>query len=275
MKTLKLAFYALVLFAIGSLTSCGGGEPEDTGPKYNFERADSLPVGYLEKLGIVKTNIEVTAKLFAHMNDKGYTFNEGILLPAGKSFSGSSKQSLGIGAMGSDLVYAASFGQNQSAMNRMKGLTDLASSLGVGEAFDETLLSKMASDDSTLNKSVLLTKAYLTAKNQLFSDERAQYATFMVIGGWLEGLHIGCQMLKDNMGDPEIRVGFWEMTDTYGDVMQMCNVFESNPDMVKLTEQMHSLDATLGPIRGNAKKYTQEEVIALADAVSKLRSSLL
>lgn len=273
MKHLNLHLIVLALAAI--ITSCGG-EPEQTGPKYNFERADSLPSGYLEELGIVKTNIEVTAKLFARMNEQGYAFNESALLPAGKNYSGSSKQAMGIGATGSDLVYAASYGQNQSAMDRMKGLVSIAGSLGVGEAFDEELLGKMASDDTTINKSVLLTKAYLKAKDQLFSDERAQYATFMVVGGWIEGLHIGCQALKGKeITDQEIKIGFWELCNGYGNVLHMCEVFQSNQEMTGIAAQLKEIGPQLEAVRKNAKKYNDANVTALADAVSKIRGSLI
>ena len=122
------------------IISCGGEEIKDTGPKYNYEKADSLPSGYLEELGVVKTNIESSAQLFKHMNKKGYAYNDGAMLSASKSFSGSSKQAMGIGAIGSDLVYSASFAQTQSAMDRMKGLLSTASALGVAEAFDEELI---------------------------------------------------------------------------------------------------------------------------------------
>lgn len=255
------------------ITSCGGGEEAPTGPKYNFEKADSLPSGYLEELGIVKTNIEVTAHLYSHMNDKGYSFNESVMMSAGKSFSGSTKQAMGIGAIGSDLVFAASFGQNQSAMDRMKGLLNTANSLGVAEAFDEELMTKMASDDSTINKSVLLTKSYLKAKDQLFSEERAQYATFMIIGGWIEGLHISCQMLKDDIKDRDIKLGFWEMVSSYDSVKHLCGVFKNNSDMQALSEKLHNLDGVLAPIRKNAKKYSEDDVKALAEEVAKLRNS--
>jgi hypothetical protein len=274
MKSIKRLFLAAIPLSL-SIASCGGGEAESTGPKYNYEKADSLPAGYLEELGVVKTNIEMTAQLYNHMNEKGYAFNESILLSSGKSFSGSSKQAMGIGAIGSALVYAASFGQNQSAMDRMKGLMGAANGLGVSEAFDEELLTKMASDDSTINKSILLTKSYLKAKDQLFSDERAQYATFMIIGGWVEGLHIGCQMLKDEIKDDEIRVGFWEMANSINSVQHLCQVFSSNPEMTKLSEDLNSLNPLIQPIRKNAKKYTTEHVAALADAVDKIRNSQL
>jgi hypothetical protein len=273
---MKYPKFSLVLLSASVLliSSCGGGEEEhSTAPKYNFEKADSLPSGYLEELGIVKTNIEVTAKLYQHMNEKGYAFNESFLLSPSKSFSGSSKQAMGIGAIGSDLIFAASFGQNQSAMDRMKGLLGAAGSLGVAEAFDEELMSKMASDDSTINKSVLLTKAYLKAKDQLFSVERAQYATFMIIGGWIEGLHVSCQMLKGDLKDNEIKLGFWEMVSSIESVQHLCRVFESNAEMTKLGEDLKTLNPLLMPIKKHAKKYKVEDVAALADAVAELRNS--
>jgi len=276
MKKPNLLFHLAPILAIALLSSCGGGEAESTGPKYNFERADSLPQGYLEELGVVKTNIEVTAKLFSQMNDKGYAFNSSAMLSPGKNYSGSTKQAMGIGATGSDLVFAASYGQTQSAIDHMKGLINLANSLGVGEAFDETLLNKMASEDTTINKSVLLTKAYLKAKDQLFSNERAQYATFMVIGGWIEGLHIGCQTLKTKpMTDLDIKLGFWELCNGYQNVLHMCEVFESNQDMAGVQAQIREIGPQIEAISKNSKKYSDEDIAALSEAVSKIRGSLL
>ncbi len=273
MKINKLLTAAIGLSLSAFVIGCGGGEAESTGPKYNYEKADSLPTGYLEELGVVKTNIEMTAKLYDHMMEKGYNYNESVMLSASKSFSGSSKQAMGIGAIGSDLVYAASFGQNQSAMDRMKGLMGAANSLGISEAFDEELMTKMASDDSTVNKSILLTKAYLNAKDQLFSEERAQYATFMIIGGWIEGLHISCQMMKDEIKDDEVRVGFFETVNSVGSVQHLCDVFESNAEMKSISEELTKLGPLMQPIRKNVKKYNTEQVAALAEAVAQLRNS--
>lgn len=272
MKNVKLS--ALFVFSLSLLiSSCGGGEEQSTAPTYNFEKADSLPAGYLEELGIVKTNIEVTAKLYARMNEVGYSYNESVLLSSGKSFSGSSKQALGIGAIGSDLVFAASFAQSQSAMDRMKTLISTAGSLGIGEAFDEELMSKMASDDTTINKSVLLTKAYLKAKDQLFSEERAQLATLMIVGGWIEGLHISCQMLKSEVKDDEVRIGFWEMVNTIESVRHLCLVFKDNTELAALDQELAKLSDQINPIKKHAKKYTPADVTALADAVTTIRNS--
>lgn len=273
MKISNLILASLSIVSI-TIASCGGeGESQNAGPKYNFEKADSLPSGYLEELGVVKTNIEASAQLFQHMNEKGYSYNESAMLSSGKSFSGASKQAMGIGAIGSDLVYAASFAQTQSAMDRMKGLMSTASALGVAEAFDEELMTKMTSDDSTINKSVLLTKAYLNAKDQLFSEERAQYATFMIIGGFIEGLHLSCQSMKDDIKDDQVRVGFFEIVNSIGSVQHLCRVFESNQEMVKLGEDLHALDPMIKTIKKNARGYSTEDVAALADAVANIRNS--
>ena len=274
MNKLQLTLVVLSISSIGLLPSCGGEEVADTGPKYNFEHADSLPTGYLKELGIVKTNIEVTARLYQKMVDKGYSFSEGALISAGKSFSGSAKQAMGVGAIGSDIIYCATFGQNQSAISRMEGLLKTAGSLGVSEAFDKSIMEKMASEDTTINKSVLLTKAYLKAKDQLFSDERAQLATLMVVGGWVEGLHICSQMMKEDIKDKEVRLGYWELVNTFDNIDPMCKVFKSNADISGVESQIHELTPLMNKIKKNEKKYKPADVAALADAVSSMRGSM-
>jgi len=274
MKTTNRLFLASAALALLMLSACGG-EEAPTGPKYNFERAETLPDGYLEELGIIKTNIEVTAKLYEDMNASGYSFTESMLLSSGKSFSGSTKQAMGIGAIGSDMVYCSAFGQTQSAMSRMEGLMKTAGALGVAEAFDQEMIEKMASEDTTINKSVLLTKAYLNAKDQLFSDERAQYATFMVIGGWLEGLQIVTQMTKDELSNENVRIGLWSVVDSYDNVVHMCKVFESNAEMQKIATELESIAPQINKIKKNAKKFKPVDVAALAEAVSGIRGNLI
>ncbi|MEX2597652.1 MAG: hypothetical protein WEC59_12065 [Salibacteraceae bacterium] len=273
MKFINTFSKLLAIASVVIISSCGG-EEKPAAPKYNFERADSLPTGYLQELGIIKTNIEVTAQLYQDLGAAGYSFSESILLSAGKSFSGSSKQAMGIGAIGSDMVYAGAYAQTQSAMSRMEGLLKTAGDLGIAEAFDQELMEKMASDDTTINKSVLLTKAYLNAKDQLFSDERAQYATFMVIGGWIEGLHISCQMTKDELSDQNIRLGVWSVCNAYTNVMQMTDVFSDNADMQKITEELKTIKEPLNKILKNSKKFSSDDVKALAEAVSEIRGKL-
>ena len=274
MKTMNRLYLASAALALIMLSACAG-EEAPTGPKYNFERAEKLPDGYLEELGIIKTNIEVTAKLYEDMNASGYSFSESMLLSSGKSFSGSTKQAMGIGAIGSDMVYCSAFGQTQSAMSRMESLMKTAGALGVAEAFDQELIQQMASEDTTINKSVLLTKAYLNAKDQLFSEERAQYATFMVIGGWLEGLHVVTQLTKEELSNDNVRIGLWSVVDSYDNVVHMCKVFESNAEMQKIATELESIAPQINKIKKNAKKFKPADVAALAEAVNGIRGNLI
>lgn len=273
MKKSTLILFAISLAGASALVSCGG-EVKETGPKYNYEKADSLPEGYLKELGIVKTNIELTARLFEKMNETGYSFAEGNMLSSGKSFSGSSKQALGIGAIGTDMVYSISFQQNSSAISRMEGLMSQANALGITDAFDKELMEKLASEDSTINKSVILTKAYLNAKDQLFSEERAQLATYMVLGGWVEGLHVSSQMCKGKLDDMEIRLGLWEICNTYQNVLNMTKVFENNAEMKTIADKIFEISPLVGKISANSKRYNAEDVAALAEGVQNLRNSI-
>lgn len=272
---MKIFNLCLAISCVAMLVACGGEQQQDTGPKYDFEKADSLPSGYLEELGFVRTNIEVTAKLFEQLQTTGAAFNEGIMLSAGKSFSGNKGQAMGLGAVGSDLVYATSFGQNQSAMNRMQSLVDLSNKMGISKAFDQELLEKLASEDTTINKSVILTKAYLNAKDQLFSDERAQLATFMVVGGWIEGLHLACQSAQGQIGNMDIKIGVWEICNMYENVTHMMTVFENNAEMKQLLEDVKALGPELNPVRNNAKKYSEEDLKKVAESVANLRNKVL
>jgi len=270
----KIVSFCLMAVSTAVLMSCGGEEPK--GPRYNYERADSLDPAYLQELSSVRTNIEISAQLFGQLVEAEYPFDESLMLSSGKSFSGSKGQALGLGAVGSDLVYATLFGQNQTAITRSKDMMDQANKLNVPEAFDEKFITALTSDDSTINKPIMLTKAYLNAKDQLFSEDRAQLATFMAVGGWVEGIYIGSGALKTKLDRNDIRITFFEMVKSYDNVMKMLTVFaDMNPEIAALKTEMEALAPAIGPIKSKPNRYKLEQVVALHEAIGKFRSKIL
>ncbi|MEM9022728.1 MAG: hypothetical protein AAGB22_03240, partial [Bacteroidota bacterium] len=159
------------------MTGCGNEEPPVL--QYALNRADSLPEAYLGELRNIRNSIEVTAGLFAALNANGYAYQEEAMLSPEKSsgFGTSEQQAMGIGAYCSSLVYTTSFGYQQTAINQTRSLRELAGRLDIGDAFDAEMLDGLTSADSSVNKSIILTKAYLNARDQLYSEERAQMAT--------------------------------------------------------------------------------------------------
>lgn len=265
----------MVGFAV-ALSSCGG----ESGPKkpaYDYERSDSLSKDYLNELSTIRSTIESSASLFNKLNENGYSFDEGDMLSSGKgsSMSTSKKQALALGAFGSDMVYTSSFGQTQSSLNYLQSINGLSGKLGIQSAFDEKLMEKLSSEDSTVNKSVLLTQAYIKAKDNLFSDDRAKIATMMAVGGWIESMHLASTMLANKMDGNIPRTEYWELADSYKSLLKMCQVFENDADIKSLVTSLDEIRTPVAKIYSNSRKYSVKDVKAAQEALQALRSQII
>ena len=124
------------------------------------------------------------------MRGSGFSFNAGSCNSSSKasSYSGSKAQAMNLGVYAADLNYAACFEASNEVRSYLDATMGLADKLGVRAAFDEEIITKIVEADSTTNRSVLLSEAYLNAEDQLYSEDRAELATYMIVGGWTEGM---------------------------------------------------------------------------------------
>jgi len=273
MKTNKF-FLFLFCGTLALLFACGG-EVEDTEVVYNYEKTDSLSADYLRELGNIRVSIEQTGKLNAMLKDEGYSYNNSMLNSASKAngYSNSKQQAFNLGAYGADLSYAIAYEQSQDAMDYVKGMIQLAGKLGVPNAFDEELLTQMTSDDSTVNKSILLTKAYINAEDQLYSEDRAQLATMMVVGGWIEGLYISTTASKAKLGSGNINSGIWNQAYTYSNITKMLKIFESSSaDCAELLKGLEEIDVAVNRLIQSEGNLKPDRVAEANDAITKLRN---
>jgi len=277
---MKKGFFSLFGLAIASLfiTSCGGGEHEGSHMKtYNYEKADSLSIDYLKELGSVKINIEQSAKLYITLKERGYTFDPSLLSSSSTSFSTSRQQALGLGIFSGSLAYGAVFEQQQNTTEYMTAIFKLADQLGISEAFDKELMDKLISNDTTLNKNILLTKAYVKATDQLYSEDRAKLVVMMVAGGFIEGLLISTGATKTRFGNEEVNFGIYEQVYAYENTIKMLNVFKDNPDVSEVYKAFKEQESVFqGVIHlHTAKRMKPEDIEKLNAAVSQLKSKLL
>lgn len=254
----KYFTHGLSLLSIAFMVSCGGEEVVKK--TYDYEKADSLPPEYTTALGNIRVSIEDANVLNKMLKDNGYSFNSSVLNSPTKAsgYSGTKMQSLNLGAYGSDLNYAFAYGQQQEVMSGFKSILELAQKLGVQSAFNQEMIEKITdASDTASDKSILLTKAYRHAQDNLHSNERAALATLMVIGGWTETLFIYTSNLKTKPGTGEINMMVFEHAMTYKDALTMLTVWKNNGNKdceEVLNDLMMMIGGPISPViesRGN------------------------
>ena len=281
LKIMKKGIISLFSLAVSTIliTSCGGGGEHDASQMkvYNYEKADSLSIDYLKELGSVKVNIEQSAKLYGTLRESGYSFDGSLMSPSSTNFSSSKQQALGLGVFAASLAYGAVFEQQQNTTEYMGAIFGLADKLGISDAFDKNLMEKLTSNDTTLNKNILLTKAYVNATDQLYSEDRAQLVTMMVAGGFIEGLLISTGATKVRFGNAEINYGIYEQVYSYDNTIKMLEVYKDNADVGEVYKAFKEQeDVFKGVIKLHTpKKMKESDIEKLNAAVTQLKSKLL
>lgn len=274
----KLIFFGFFGLSVSLMVSCGGEEVVKK--TYDYEKADSLPPQYTSALGNIRVSIEDAAVLNKMLKDNGYAYNSSILNSSGKAsgYSSSKMQALNLGVYGSDLNYAFSYEQAQDLMSSFKAVLELAKKLGVESAFNQEMIQKLTdAADTSSDKSIMLTKAYRHAQDNLHSNERAALATLMVVGGWVETLYIYTSNLKGKPGTPEINVKVWDHVMTFKDAIQMLTVWKTNGNK-DCEEVLNDLSSTLGgpisPVIESKGNIQPAQTEALHAALTTLRSKI-
>jgi hypothetical protein len=270
MKRFSILFLTLSTYL---LMSCGEEVQQRT---YNYEKADSLSADYLQELGSVRVNIEQSSKLYALMTEKGYSFDNTLVISPGKSYSTSKQQALGLGMYGADLSYSTIFGQTQGATEYMKSIVQLSEKMGIPEAFDQELLGKLTSDDSTINKSILLTKAYIKATDQLYSEDRAKLVVMMVAGGWIQGLSISSNAaLKKGSADSEIIMGIYDQVYSFENTYKMLEVFKDDKDVSDVYQKIHEVKPQFDRLIHSKGRLTESHLQEIVELTKSLKSQLV
>lgn len=273
MKKITLPTLILSIFA---LYSCGESEKQSNTIEYNYEKSDSLSVEYTKELGSIRVNIEQSAKLFHQMNKKGIAFDKNNMDNLQNSQQSTLQKALGIGIASSCLAYTSQYEQTQLTGEYLVKLYDLATALDVEEAFDNNLIDKLISTDTTINKTTALTKAYMRASDQMYSVDRAQMVSMMVFGGWLEGLSITLAAIGNQTEDTDIRMGIFDMVMASQNTTKVLEVFkDESKDIALLYSKMENLQPSISAILKSKGKLNSEMLLNLKTELAKVKKELL
>src|SRR5690606_10021380 len=137
---MKLSILPLFYCVIAVAAASCGTEPETQ--VYEHEKTDIVSVDYERELRSVRKDIRDEGNLYLILREIEVPYNNELVLPASKYAGTNSrrKQALSLGAAGADLNYITMFEQQSEAAVYVKTILDLAASLGMQSAFDESVM---------------------------------------------------------------------------------------------------------------------------------------
>jgi len=150
------------------------------------------------------------------IHDAGILYDK-TLLNSGKNVSNyntNDKKALNLGIYGTDLGYTDIYGQNQDGIEYLGAIKKLADELGIGQFFDFDLIRSLTESKDNLDSLLLVTSENFNRINDHFQEQnRSNLSVMLLLGGWIESLHLTCQVaisqsgnadLKDRVGEQKI-----------------------------------------------------------------------
>lgn len=264
--------YLIVLLAV-LFMAC------DTGTDQNKDfdddiLTDSVSEKFTHELGTVRKNIEQNAGLYNRLFELKCPYNPDLPLPQNTKYELTSQKAMGFGSYSASFVYSVSYEQAQEASNYLDFILSLSEELGIRNAFNEEELRELVSNNTEIDKSAIITRIYLRATEQLYTEERAIVVSYMVLGGWLEGMKMTYETCGEYLNDEEIRLGIYDQTYTFYNCKRILETFKEDSNVLSLLDKLNILEPSIEKIIKTRGDITRADFDNMNLLLNKFRKEI-
>jgi hypothetical protein len=198
-KTKLLAIFSLIILIV----SCSGKKNQDD--EVSVDRAE------IDKdMKVLKSDLQETKKIFYSLPSPLETamllknadaeYDESLLnsIDNASNYTTNKKMALNLGIYTTDLSFASLFDQTQTTIEYMGACKEVADRLGLLEVFGDSTIKRL--ENNINNRDVIMdviSETLMSSSSYLKENNRAPLASIVLIGGWIEGLYISTQLVKD------------------------------------------------------------------------------
>ena len=241
-------YISILLLVI--LSACGSGnKPDEKAFLENLDNSTLVGPSISEEvitdiLQQIPSPIEISLLL----KESGKKYN-GTLLnnPDNISkYNSNYKKALNLGIYGTNLGYTNIYEQNQDGLKYISSIKTLADGLNIGQFFDIATIGKLATNSKNLDSLLLVTTQNFNSINSYLQEQgRSNLSVLLLTGGWLEALHITCQISLKDPNNKELQEIIGAQKIILDNIVLLLSFYsEVDKNMASLLEDMQTLKAT-------------------------------
>lgn len=153
------------------------------------------------------------------------------------------KKALNLGVYGTDLGYTNIYEQRQDGIQYMSAIKTLADEMNIGQFFEMKTIGRLASNSNNLDSLLLITTQNFNSINQyLASQNRSNLSVLLLTGGWLEALHVTCEVERANPGKTELHETIGGQKIILDNIMRLLSLYkDTDKNMAALLTDMEAL----------------------------------
>jgi hypothetical protein len=272
MRIVKLSIVVLAAF----LAACGGKKPDETAFLESLDSAKTEGPSISEEvIGDILQQIPAPLEISVLLKESGQKYNIAYLnTPDNLSkYNSSFKKALNLGIYGTDLGYTNIYEQNQDGVKYMSSIKDLADGLNIGQFFDIETIGRLATNSKNLDSLLLITTQNFNSINHyLQTQSRANLSILLLAGGWLEAVHIVCNVAQSNLANKQLQETIGEQKVILENIMLLLSFYkDSDPNMASLLNDMEAVKKEYEKV--NITYTYKESTFEIVDGVMVIKDN--
>src|SRR5688572_30801642 len=128
----------------------------------------------------------------------------------------------------------------------MASIKDLADDLNIGQFFEIETIGRLATNSKNLDSLLLITTQNFNSINEfLQTQERSNLSVLLLTGGWIEALHILCEVAALSPDNKDLQATIGEQKIILENIKLLLSFYsESDPNMASLLTDIEELKKT-------------------------------
>jgi hypothetical protein len=267
-KNLVSAVYLgmVSIVMIGVLSCCKGGR--DNGDQQSDQDVEAAVDSTIRSIAI-SYQMLLPGEMSSIFEKAGAAYNPDILNdPAhAEKYNTSSKSALNLGIYGVDLGYTRMFSQHQLALKYFNTIHNLAGQLGIPEeyfAHASKYFDRKITDHDSLE--FISNEIYSLTHEFLKRNDRPETASLIILGGWIEALHICSEISKENKNNQAIIERMASQKYSLNTMISMMSNYRNDPEVASYIMKLKSLKKSFDKVSimfeaGNMEMDTIRKII--------------
>lgn len=203
------------------------------------------------------------------LKSAGVKYNETLLneMSNVEKYSTNKSKALNLGIYTTDLSFACLFDQSQTSLKYMDATKQLANEMGISDAIDEETMKRL--EQNLNNRDVvmdIISETFLNSSSYLKENDQQDVAAMVLVGGWIEGLYIGTQMVGNSpvQGNKLVdRIAEQKLSFSIVERMLQDNTKnlqgQENRDITELINELHNLKVAFDKIEVQTSSVKVDE----------------
>ncbi|MEO5644048.1 MAG: hypothetical protein ABIQ40_13810 [Bacteroidia bacterium] len=249
------AFLLVPAFAFAlALNSCGNDDAANGTDSVPV--SDSMPAS--DSNTVFDPGVPSPGEMFAFMKAAGSSNASGDKLNAPeneKNYNTKKAQSLNLGIYSADLLYCSTFNISNKVVAYFGTCMRMGTKLNVATSLTDKDKERISKNAGVADSLVSISNdLYLSTFENLENNQRGGDLSLMLAGGWVEGLYLMSNMVKDFDKDKGTAERILDQKLSLDNLVEFMTKHEANADVKAVNDQMKELQTLMNAVGASDNK---------------------